>query len=90
MENLESQSQKEEKNWAEYMHQIDDLAIRNDWNQLEDLLREDHPVLPTEKEAFNLLAEKLGRTPRVKLDKSGFHVIRAEEEEKDEIRENGR
>jgi hypothetical protein len=82
LENLEKGSN-EEKNWAEYMHEIEECVLKKDPNQLEDLLREDHPMLPSEKETFDWLNENIGRKPRVKLDKSGFHVIRAEEKEKE-------
>jgi len=82
-ENIEKELPDEERKWMEYEHSMDELAINSDFNQLEDLLREDHPLLPGEKEAFEELKNGLGRELRVKLDKSGFHVIRAEEEEKD-------
>jgi len=86
IENQESKSDK--KDWVDYEYAMEEFVVNNDPNQLEDLLREDHPLLPGEKEAFDWLKselkEKLGRDPRVKLDKNGFHVIRAEEEEKDE------
>jgi len=81
MEHEEDIKNKED-NWAEYLHTMTDYVEKNDPNQLEDLLREEHPVIPGEKEAYEWLKENLAREPRLKLDKSGYHVIPAEQEEK--------
>ena len=71
----------EEENWIEYIHRMTDYVEKNDPNQLEDLLREDHPFLPGEKEAYDWLKENLGREPRLKVDKTGYHIIPIEKEE---------
>lgn len=78
---MEKEAQSEEKNWLEFDHTMEEYALSGELNQLEDLLREEHPFLPGEKEAFELLQKGLGREPRVKLDKTGFHVIPIEQEE---------
>jgi hypothetical protein len=76
---MEIEPKNEIKNWMEYEHKMDELALNGEFNQLEDLLREDHPFLPGELEVYNKLRDNLGREPRVKLDETGMHVIRAEQ-----------
>jgi len=63
------------RGWTVYMGEMQTLATDGEWDQLEALLLEDHPVLPGEKEAFIEMAEKLGRPLRVELDESGMHVV---------------
>lgn len=61
--------------WRDYMADMQKLATDGDWDQLEALLMEDHPVLPGEREAFNEMTENLGRLPRVELDETGYHAV---------------
>lgn len=80
-ENIKTES--EENKWAGYMQTMGEYVDNNDPNQLEDLLREPHPLLPGEKEAFDWLVENLDRDLRVKPDKSGYHIIPIEQEEEE-------
>jgi len=80
-EKIEEETKTEDGDWRDYLHNIADCVEKNDPNQLEDLLREPHPIMPGEKEAYDWLKENLGREPRLKLDKTGEHVISAEQEE---------
>ncbi len=66
-----------QENWMDYLHQISDCIEKDDSERLENLLMAKHPVLPVEKEAYMWLKEnpKLKHKPRIKLDKTDFHVV---------------
>lgn len=83
MEHIEEEKETLEKseNWVDYIHRMTDYVEKNDPNQLEDLLREEHPILPGEKEAYDWLVENLGREPRLKIDKTGYHIVPVEKED---------
>ena len=67
----------EEKNWAAYINEMALCAKENNPNLLEDLLMEDHPVLPGEKEAFNWLITKIDpKKLAIELDETEYHVVR--------------
>lgn len=68
-----------EGNWSEYMFELDDLAEREQWDDLEELLLMPHPPLPTELEAYGFLKaglSKQGQKPRVHIDPNNpIHII---------------
>jgi len=83
IENLEKESPSEKKDWSQYEDELIKCEENQEWSQLEELLLEEHPVLLAEEWIFEKLKDNLGRELRVKLDKSGKHVIPLEAEEKD-------
>ena len=64
-----------QENWADYIYRMSKYQEDNEPNQLEDLLLEDHPLLPGEDVVFEWLKKNLIREPRVKLDETGLHVV---------------
>lgn len=52
---VEKEDALKSENWAQYMHSVLDCVEKNEPNQLEHLLMEEHPVLPGEKEAYDWL-----------------------------------
>lgn len=68
-----------QENWADYMYRMGKYKEENEPDQLEDLLLEDHPLLPGEDVAFDWLKKNLIREPRVKLDETGLHVVPIDE-----------
>jgi hypothetical protein len=71
-----------ERNWAEYMAQMTEHVNNKDWYHLQELLREPHPLLPGEKEAYQALVEDLGPDHlTVQLDETEYHVIPKEQAE---------
>jgi len=70
----------EKRDWAQYEEDLIKFETNQEWNQVEDLLLEDHPVLIAEEWIFKKLEDNLGRKLRVMLDKTGKHVIPVESE----------
>lgn len=71
-----------EGNWSEYMFELGDLAEREQWDDLEELLLMPHPPVPGELEAYKELVAglaKIGRQARVQIDPTNTnHIISAE------------
>lgn len=73
------EDEKQEPDWVGYFYSITDEHIQPE--ELEELLLQEHPVMPGEREAFSHLnKENLGHKPKVMLDESGFHVVPAKEQ----------
>lgn len=59
----------------EFFEEMTRLHEAGQWNALENLLKEDHPLIPGEREAFLELKEHV-EDPGVRTDDSGLHVVR--------------
>lgn len=80
-------TEKQEGTQLDYFTSLMDLVDKGEVDQVEFLLRENHELIPGEREAYLWLQEKLKekygeeRDALVKLDKTGLHVIPIEQEE---------
>jgi hypothetical protein len=60
---------------VEFFKEMTRLHETGQWDALEDLLKEDHPLIPGEREAFLELKEHV-KNPGVRTDDSELHVVR--------------
>lgn len=68
------------ENWSQYINELGRLTEEGEADKVEELLLKPHPLLPGEKEAFELIEDKLDHPPRVHLDETGLHVVPNEDE----------
>lgn len=59
----------------DYFFKMHRLHEEGSWFSLEALFKQEHPVLPTEREAFLEMAAYSDHNLKVRLDGTGLHVI---------------
>lgn len=73
-------SEHQQESAQEYWNKLMGYAENQEWDQVEALLMErtDFNKMPGEDEIYEELKEKLGREPRVEINKRGIIVLKKE------------